>query len=88
MRQNVVLCGNGLAFYYTITTSDALDKKRGLLKSLWEMGKILVTKIFNYSHTVFCSIEDKLNVLSYICYLQMLSVWTYRAGIQQFLSPI
>ena len=38
--------------------------------------KMVVTSIFSFSHNVFYRMKDKVNVLSLISSLQMLSIWT------------
>ena len=37
---------------------------------------VLVTSIFTFSHNVFYSICNEVQLLSHICCLQMLSIWS------------
>ena len=51
---------------------------RRLLKTLWEMEKMLATSIFSFSHSVFYPFQTNFQYFIHIffCPLQMLSIWT------------
>ena len=51
--------GNGLTLYHTVLTFND-PWKRSLLKTLWEMEKMLVISIFSISH-VFSPSQSKFN---------------------------
>ena len=53
-----------------MTTVDA-DVEKGILKTLWDKEKMLVTSIFSFSYNVFYPNTEKFNGWS----LQILSPW-------------
>ena len=52
----ILSSGKGLILYHTIPTFN--DFNRGLLKTLWEKEKMLVTSNFSFSHNVFYPFEE------------------------------
>ena len=49
-----------LILYQTMQSINTPGTDAGLLKTLWEKEKMLVTRIFPFSHNVFYSVNDKL----------------------------
>ena len=57
MQMFSILKRKHLTQYHTI--SIFLPKEKGILKTLWEKEKMLVTSIFSFSHSVFYPIREK-----------------------------
>ena len=58
------LSGKGLILYHTILTFNDPYSARCLLKTLWEMEKMLVTSFFSFSHNVFYLSRNKFKFFS------------------------
>ena len=58
---DIQTCKGWSVLYWLSLYPTILSVKNGLLKTLWEKEKMLVTSIFSFSHIVFYPIQHKCN---------------------------
>ena len=73
---------NRLTIYHIVPGFSDRPSGKGLLKTLWEKKKMLVTSIFFFSHNVFLHLRDKFNLWSmswyYFCkYYEFRPGWNF-----------